>query len=373
MRENKTELLLSEYKSSSKANKLNQKILLILIFALSAIMPFRLQAQTDETETSKEKMMVSVPVSVSDRDGRYISGLDKGDFSIYQDGVKQKISFFAKYDEPLNIALLLDTSGSTGESLLKIKEGAGDFINLLNDSDRCLIATFDSRIKSLSAFSSDKKLLKKSLDQAQTGSQDGTLMRNAVLQIAQKSFENAEGRKVIVLLSDGKDRGSGTTRDQLVGYLEESDILIYTIFYKSGEGFQKLVIDENGNVTEGKKPKKKEKKPKKPKKQKGYALMIPGATSVPTSEEMKRRELDTDVEGVAVLRDLSDTTAGRFYLSSTVDLGDTFKKVAAELRQQYRLGFYTKSALDSKRHDIVVKVERENAVVQTRGKFKSKL
>lgn len=330
-------------------------------------------AQNEEPETATGKTMISVPVSVSDRDGRYIPGLDKGDFSIYQDGVKQKISFFAKYDEPLNIALLLDTSGSTGESLKEIKEGAGDFIDLMNDNDRCMIATFDSRINSLSAFSSDRKELKKSLNNAQTANIDGTLMRNAVLQTAQKSFGNAEGRKVIVLLSDGKDRGSSATRDQLVSFFEESDILVYTIFYKSGEGFQKLVIDENGNVTEGKKPKKKEKKPKKPKKSKVYSIIIPGATAVPTNDEMKRREKDSDVEGVAVLKDLSDMTAGRFYMSGDIDLGDTFKKVAAELRQQYRLGFYTKEAPDNARHDIVVKVEREGAAVQTRGKFRAKL
>lgn len=354
-------------------DKFLRKILISFLFAFVAIqfLSIKTFAQTDENE-SKGKTMVSVPVSVSDRDGRYISGLDKGDFEIYQDGAKQKITFFAKYDEPLNIALLLDTSGSTSTSLLKIREGAEDFINLLNENDRCLIATFDSKINSLSAFSADKKLLKKSLNNAQTASIDGTLMRNAVLQIAQKSFGNAEGRKVIVLLSDGKDRGSNATRDQLVDYLEESDILIYTIFYKSGEGFQKLVVDKDGNVTEGKKPKK-EKKPKKPKKQKGYAVMIPGATAAPTGEEIKRRELDSDVEGVAVLRDLSETTAGRFYLSSDIDLGDTFKKVAAELRQQYRLGFYAKNSPDNARHDIVVKVEREGAVVQTRGKFRSKL
>lgn len=372
MRENKTELMFSENYDPAKFVGRGAKILLIVIFALFAVIPFRVQAQNDETETSKGKTMVSVPVSVSDRDGHYISGLDKGDFSIYEDGIKQKISFFAKYDEPLNIALLLDTSGSTRESLDEIKEGAGDFIDLMNDSDRCLIAAFDSKINLPSSFSSDRKLLKKSLGQVQTATIEGTLMRNAVLQIAQTSFGNTEGRKVIVLLSDGKDRGSSTTRDQLFGYLEESDILIYTIFYKSGAGFQKLVVDEKGNVTEGKKPKK-EKKPKKPKKPKGYVLMIPGATQVPTSEEMKRRELDSDVEGVAVLRDLAETTAGRFYLSNTVDLGDTFKKVAAELRQQYRLGYYAKNAPENARREIVVKVEREGAVVQTRGRFRSKL
>lgn len=349
------------------------KALLLIAFGIVFSLSITGQSEGDD---SKGRTMVSVPVSVSDRDGRYISNLDKGDFSIYQDGVKQKISFFAKYDEPLNIALLLDTSGSTQESLMEIKEGAEDFINLLNENDRCMLVTFDRRINILSEFTADRKALKKSLDKAQTGFQDGTLLRNAVQQIAQNSFNNTEGRKVIVLLSDGKDLGSSTTRNQLVGYLEESDILIYTIFYKSGEGFQKLVIDKDGNVTEGKKPKKAKKpeKPKKPKKTKGYVLMIPGATAVPTTEEMKRRELDSDVEGVAVLRDLSETTAGRFYMSSDIDLGDTFKKVAAELRQQYRLGFYAKNASgEPQTHNIIVKVEREGAAVQTRGKFRSKL
>src|SRR5688572_75070 len=94
----------------------------------------------EETETEEivkiETRLVSVPVMISDRNGRFVSGLKQQDFSIFQDGVPQEIAFFADGSEPINVALLLDTSYSTSEVIDKIKNSALDFVKLLKKEDR---------------------------------------------------------------------------------------------------------------------------------------------------------------------------------------------------------------------------------------------
>jgi Ca-activated chloride channel family protein len=350
------------------------KIIFASFFLVLLIHPIQLHAQktTDPAKIQgTNKTLISVPVTVSDRAGHYISGLKKQDFSIFDDGIKQNVDFFATYDEPLNIALLLDTSGSTTESLKKIKDAARDFIALLNPSDQCLLATFDSQIKILSSFTSDQPSLINSLQKVQTAERDGTILHNAIEQISQKSFAGIEGRKVIVLLSDGRDFGSSITGNNLLSQLEESDVLIYSILYRTGETFNNLVISPEGFVQ--KTAEKKESVKKKPKKKKVYSIWVPATVGAPTDEEADIRQRKADIAAVNILRELSDTTAGRFYLSDAVQLRAIFKRVAAELRQQYRLGYHSKNAAnDATTHDITVKVERAGAVVRTRGKFRAK-
>jgi VWFA-related protein len=350
------------------------KFILALPFLMVLLLPIRLHAQVTEPDKIQKtnKTLVSVPVSVSDREGHYISDLKKKDFTLYQDGVEQKITFFATFDEPLNIALLLDTSVSTKGTLEKIKDAAKDFLELLNPNDRCLIATFDSQVNVLNSFTSNQQTLKTSLDKAQTATQDGTVIYRAVEQIAQKSFNNVQGRKVIVLLSDGKDLGSSITKDALLNLLEESDVLIYTVFYKTGAGDNKLVIDSDGTVKEVKDDKKPQKK-KPQKKKKEYSVFIPAQEGLPSDEEIKLIEKNADIKAIDSLKEMSDATAGRFYLSDTPKLREVFKKVADELTQQYRLGYRSKDAAnDAAVHNISVKVERSDVVVRARGKFRAK-
>ncbi len=337
-------------------------------------LPTELHAQITEPDKIKKtnKTLVSVPVSVSDREGHYISGLKKEDFTIYQDGTEQKITFFSTYDEPLNIALLLDTSVSTKDTLEKIKDAAKDFIELLNPNDQCLIATFDSQVNILNSYTSNQQTLKTSLDKVQTATQDGTVIYRAVEQITQESFNNAQGRKAIVLLSDGKDFGSSVTKGELLNLLEESDVLIYTVFYKTGAGYNKLVFDSDGTVKEVKDSKKLPKK-KPQKKKKEYSVFIPAPAGLPSDKEIELLEKNADIKAIDSLKEMSDTTAGRFYLSDMPKLGEIFKKVAAELRQQYRLGYHSKDAAnDTAVHNISVKVKRSDVVVRTRGKFRAK-
>jgi len=317
------------------------------------------------------KTFVSVPVSVSDREGRYISGLEKNDFRIYRDGKEEKITFFATEDEPVTVALLIDTSESTKAVLDKIREAADDFIKLLNSKDECMIATFDSEVKIINPFTSDRDQLEKSLEKIQTGTKEGTIVFSAVDKIVREHFAPKQGRKVIVMLSDGKDFGSSVSKRDLLGSLEESDVMIYSIFYQTGRVF----VDSKGAVkqpeTEIKKPEESQKPQKKKKKKYTIRLTLPKETN--TSEEIEKVDQVNSKEAVNVLQEMSDTTAGRFYMSDAPNLSQIFKKIAAELRQQYRLGFYTENAAnESVISNVIVKVSRADAVVRARGKYLAK-
>lgn len=338
------------------------KIIFTLLSLISLTLPMQLPAQIAELEKIKKKdgTLVSVPVIVSDREGHYIPGLKKEDFTVYQDGVSQNITFFATDDEPLNIALLLDTSGSTEDVAKKIKNAAKDFIQLLNPQDQCLVATFDNQVKIFNPLTSNQQTLKNSLDKIKSANLGGTLMYNAIEQIARNSFADIQGRKVIILLTDGKDFGSAVTKDELLNQFEESDVLIYTVFYRTGATYN--------NPASGKKGKQSKKSRKKK-----NVILPSGPIYVPTEEELVRREKSDEAEAIDALKKMSDTTAGRFYLSDAPNLRKIFKQVAGELREQYRLGYRSNDAADDAAvHDIIIKVERPDAVVRFRGKFRAK-
>lgn len=341
------------------------KILLALLFLTLFVLPVSLQAQNIQSDTIQEtnKSFVSIPVTVSDRENRYVAGLKKEDFSVYLDEVKQKITSFSKYNEPLNIVLLLDTSKSTRDVIGKIKDAAKDFIDTLKKNDQCQVATFDSDLNIINPFTSNHEVIKNSLNKIKVNNVGGTLMFSAVNQVIQKSFDDAKDRKIIILLTDGNDFGSSISKDNFLNQLEESDILIYTVFFNTGENSDKSA-SSNGKIKKKKKSKKEKRIEKMNRTQVTYS---------PTSDEIKNLEQREERDAIDSLKAMSDITAGRFYQSSVPDLKKIFKKITGELSQQYRLGFKSKvSAADSDAHNISVKVERPDVVVRTRETFRNK-
>lgn len=349
------------------------KFIYAVFFSILLILPIESVAQTVVSDKIQKrgKTRVNVPVTVADREGRYLTGLKKDDFTLYEDDVEKKIVSFSTLEEPINVALLLDTSGSTKDSLEEIKKSAAEFVGLLNQKDKCLIATFDSQINILSTLTNDHKELENSLQQARTNEKEGSVLFNAIKQITQKSFADVEGRKVIIVLSDGKDFGSSIAKNALISQLEESDVSIYSIFYQTGGGFNKLTITDNGKLIEGDKSAKSE-PVKKKKKKKKYSIIIPTRSDSYSAEEAKSLARAADAEAVNTLQTMLDTTAGRFYQSDTQNLRGVFKKISGELRQMYQLAYDSdKVVKDVSVRQIIVKVKRDDAVVRARGKFRA--
>jgi Ca-activated chloride channel homolog len=358
-------------KRIEKSVSLQKENLMRFIFSLlSLILFFVFSPETFAQNAKPKKTLVSVPVTVSDRDGLYIPNLKKDDFTIFQDGVKQEIVSFATEDEPVSIVLLLDTSRSTERVLGEIKKAARDFIKQLNPQDKAMIATFDSKVSILNQFTNNQDKLLEAIDNVRIDEKVGTVLRRAVSQITQNSFTPIEGRKALIVLTDGKDFGSYITKNELLEQLQESDVMVYSIFFKTGMDLKRLGINPDGTFQ----PVSALVKPQQPKKKKkGYALVIPDEDA-PSDEEIIIRERKDDAEAMDALKKMSDTTAGRFYLRDVTDLGSAFKQISDELRKQYRLSYYSNTAeVNPVVHDIVVKVSRPDVVVRSRLSVRDKL
>ena len=302
--------------------------------------------------------LVSVPVIVSDRDGRYIPGLKQEDFKLYDNNTQQALSFFDAAEEPLNVALLLDTSRSTQGVLDDIKKAAKNFLKELRPQDRAMILSFDYGIHKLSELTSDRKVLEQAIKDAKVGEVLGTLLNDAILESIERDLKPINGRKAIILLSDGEDAGSNTLQDDLISHAAESDAMIYSIYYESslrpfGRGRPRL-----GDIFGGRGPRRDRFPP-------------PDDQRRGPRQDRRRQREEGRVSGEEFLTQLSQVSAGRFYQSKKTDLKKTFVLIAQELRNQYRLGFVPDNlARDGSLHSLKVKVDKPDVAVRARPQYR---
>jgi VWFA-related protein len=317
--------------------------------------------------------LISVPVIVSDRNGRYLPGLTRNDFTLFDDGRPRQIAFFDAAEEPLNVAILLDTSKSTTEVLDDIKSAAKQFIKELRPQDRALIVSFDYSVLHLSPLTSDRKQLERAIKNAKIGDLWGTVLYDAVYGVIDRDLRPITGRKAIILLTDGEDAGSRTPAFQLLDYAAEADTVIYSISYPSGFRAGQFF-------------------PRAPRRDPGiFGPRFPGRRRFPFVEQYGqqgpggyppqgrgggrggggRRERRSE-EADEFLTKLSAASGGRFYRSEVTDLKKTFDLIADELRYQYRLGFYPDpDAQAGVLHTLRVKVERPDTAVRARGFYRT--
>src|SRR5438477_645812 len=147
-----------------------------------------------------ETTLISIPVSVMDRDGKYIPNLTKDDFHVWEDGVEQRVAYFASTEKPFTVALVIDTSASTRYKIEEIQDAAIAFVNQLRPDDKVMVVTFDDKIR-VQPATSDRNSLRNSILQTRIGS--GTRLYDAVDQVINQYFNRVEGRKAIVLFTDG--------------------------------------------------------------------------------------------------------------------------------------------------------------------------
>lgn len=294
---------------------------------------------------------------VSDRQGRYVADLKQADFSIFQNGKIQEISFFATNEEPLNIAILLDTSRSTEFVLEEIKDAAKNFIKLLQPNDSAMVVTFDYDVHILQSLTANQKDLEKAIKNVEIGEFPGTVMRDAVLETVSRLLANAKGRKAIILLTDGKDFGSYPTQNELLRTLEESDVMIYPIFFKTSFFQQRRIMNQrSGEVFGG-----------------GRRNGGNFPRRRPNNDRVRNREERENQFAIEYLQKMSELTAGRFHEKDGNNLKKTFAIIADELRRQYRLGFYPENVADkSAVYEIKVKVSRPDVAVRARNSYRIK-
>ena len=187
--------------------------------------------QQDANAVKLGTTLVTVPVIASDRNDIYIPDLKKEDFTLYEDGIKQEIVFFATTKEPFHVVLMIDTSASTQEQIGEIQKAAFAFVEQLQPDDRVKVISFDDEVRDLIKFTADRAALRRAIASTRPGK--GTRVYDA-MRIALGALNAIEGRKAIVLFSDGVDwHSTDTNYGDNIRALEESGIIIYPIRYET--------------------------------------------------------------------------------------------------------------------------------------------
>ena len=191
-----------------------------------------------------EATLVMVPVIASDRDGRYIPDMRREEFTLHEDGVKQEIVFFATVNEPFHVVLMLDTSASTQEKLGQIKSAAWAFVEQLKPADRVKVISFDDQVHDLCEFTNDRAELARAIDRTRPG--QGTKLYDAVA-LALREMRPVQGRKAIVLFTDGADMRSDLARyEDNINDVEESGVIVYPIRYDTRAETEAMLRSQGG-------------------------------------------------------------------------------------------------------------------------------
>lgn len=307
--------------------------------------------------------LVTVPVSVMDREGRYVPNLQKEDFRIWEDGVEQQVAFFASVDKPFSVVLMLDTSPSTQFRLEDIQDAAISFVNQLRADDRVMVVSFNENIRVLSEFTTDRSKLQRAIYRAKTDS--GTSLYDAVDQVINKQLSHVQGRKAIVLFTDGVDTTSeSASYDSTVMDAQELDALIYPVQYNTAMDMGQIVVPQvpidvfgqilggifGGGVRRG------------GRRGGGY----PGGGGQPRGTARGDYEV-----GARYLLELANSTGGREYRADSLqNMSTAFANVAEELRRQYSIGYYPKRAPEpGQRRMIRVRANQPNLAVRSRESY----
>jgi len=255
--------------------------------------------------------LVSVPVSVINRQGKYVVDLQQKDFRIYEDGVEQLITHFSNIDQRFSVVLLMDTSGSTASFLGQMKGAAKSFVEQLRPLDTVQPVYFHGEIKPLTTKSiNDPNLLSAAIDQMSPGPLNmGTRLYDAV-DFALSVLKPVSGRKAVILFTDGQNTWGKATMKSTLHEAEESDIIIYTLQFG-------------------------------------------------------------DPPAQKYLQQLAEKTGGRYFMAADVNtIRRSFAEVAEELRRQYVLGYHPNElARRGQERKIRVKVNRERVAVRARRSY----
>lgn len=314
----------------------------------------------DDGEIIKvETNLVTMPVSVLDRDGRFISGLQKNDFKIFQDGVEQKVDYFQSVEQPFTVVILIDVSPSTQFKIEEIQNAAMTFVDQLRPGDRVMVISFDQDVHVLSPATNNRYQLKNAIRQAQFG--DGTSLYEAVDYVINDQLRQIQGRKAVVLFTDGVDTTSRhASYRSTIRETEEVDALFYTIRYDTSHD-----MNGGGGYPSGRR-------------RGGGGTMADILASIIMGGNVNigggggggasSAEYET---GRKYLEALAQSSGGRkFEAQSIYNVDSAFAGIAEELRRQYSLGYYPdKVGNIGDRKQIKIRVLRPEVVVRAKNSY----
>ena len=310
--------------------------------------------------------LVTIPASVIDREGKFVPFLKKRDFRIYEDGVEQDIESLTSVETPFHVALVLDTSNSTLFRLDDIQDAAFAFIKQLRSDDQVMVVSFDSKVRFHCDFTNDYDVLRQAIDETRTGG--STKLYEAVDKVVDR-LAQIEGRKAIVLFTDGVD-----TASRRANYKTPS------IRWKNRARWS-----TRSNMT----PRMTSRAAPPPAPVPGRGRLRILRTSADGRSIISRRPCSNNgrvarlraapkravaiTAGARYLQELADRSGGRLYEADTLyNLSQAFSAIAEELRHQYALSYYpTNAKKDGAYRRIKVRVEKPGMIVRAREGYRA--
>jgi Ca-activated chloride channel family protein len=305
--------------------------------------------------------LVTIPVKVSDRRNRFIAGLMKEDFKVIEDGIEQEIAMFSNEQQPFTVALVLDMSYSTKFKITEIQDAAIAFISKLRPNDKVTVVSFDQEIQILCEITSDRQIIERAI--RSTKISYGTSLYEAVDLVMNEKLKKIDGRKAIVLFTDGVDTSSRKAHNlSNLRDAQELDALIYPIQYDTFADVQAL---KNKPVIAA--PTIPSPIPSKDKSPFPFPIPI-GGIGTPGSQGTTAEEYRKAGE---YLNEMALRTGGTvFQADTTANLSQAFSSIADELREFYSIGYYPSGEIKAgKKRKIKVRVNKEGVAVRSRDSY----
>jgi Ca-activated chloride channel family protein len=307
--------------------------------------------------------LINVNATVTDASGRFVSGLRRDDFELFEDGVRQEITHFNSDRVPVSLGIALDTSGSmNGEKMLAAREALERFLfDLLGPDDEVFLYRFDSTVELVNGWTRDRGRLRSAL--GRLSPRGGTAMYDAIAEAIPLAQTGRHRKKALVVISDGNDTSSQTDVGSLKRMIRESEVLVYAVGIDSDA--PATYTGSPGGVTLP---------PRRPPRLPiPLPFPVPGRrrppvypTPPPGSGGVYSRGGNERVN-VAALRDITDDSGGRTEIVRYArDLDPATSGIADELSKQYYIGYPTTAPKDGKWHTIRVEVKNGSYRVRAR-------
>lgn len=301
--------------------------------------------------------LVNVTATVTDEDGRFVSGLRREDFTVYEDGKLQDVSHFSNDRVPVSLGIVLDTSGSMSPEKMSAARSAIDRLiyDLLDKDDELFLVDFSTRVRLRQDWTTDRNLISRAV--RETNATGGTAIYDAVSTAIPTAQAGTHVKKALLLISDGNDTNSATSVGSLRQQIRESEVLVYA-----------LGIDGSGRRVDVARP----------------PVQIPLPMPFPFPGGRRPRGGFPPIGGGSgggggwpgapgdrvnadALRQITDDTGGRTEIvRGSEGLGPATARIADELSKQYYLGYSSNTERDGQWHSIRVNVRDRRLTVRAR-------
>jgi Ca-activated chloride channel family protein len=292
--------------------------------------------------------LINVTATVSDEDGRFVSGLRQEDFTVYEDGARQEVTHFSNERVPVSLGIVLDTSGSmTPDKMSAARSAIDRFIyDLLGPDDELFFMQFANRPDLMQQWTTDRRRISRAV--ASVGGQGGTAMYDAIADAVPVAQEGKNRKKALLVISDGNDTNSGTSVGELRQMIRESEVLVYALGIDGTAPSRRTPTIQLPPIPfpiPGRRP--------------GRLPPIGGGGGV-WSRGDERVNADA-------LRQITDDTGGRTEIVREArELDGATARIADELSKQYYLGYSSTGEKDGKWHAIRVEVKDRRLTVRAR-------